>query len=101
MTIQTRTGEFKCFIDAMYYGFQWKEAQYITVEYSALKRDNEVVASVQTVKAQPWLIGSITIRGNWMEVSKHIEAAAQDHAEKEFGNSHVDKTIMSAIAPHI
>jgi hypothetical protein len=101
MTIQSHTGEFKCFIDAMYYGFQWKEAQYIDVEFTAVKRDDEVVASVQTIKAQPWLIGSITIRGNWMEVSKLIEAATLDHATKHFRNSHVDKTVMAALAPHI
>lgn len=86
----------------MYYGFQWKEAQYIDVEYTALKRDNEVVASVQNIKAQPWLIGSIAVRNNWMEVSKHIDAATLDHATKEFArNNHVDEIILGSIAAHI
>lgn len=101
MKIQSHTGEFKCFIDAMYYGFQWKEAQYIDVEYTAVKRGNEVVASVQNIKAQPWLIGAIVIRNNWMEVSKHIDAATLDHATKQFRNSHVDETILESITPFI
>lgn len=102
MNILTHTDEFKCFIDAMYYGFQWKEAQYIDVEYSAIKKGDEVVASVQSIKAEPWLIGSIAVRNKWMEVSNHIDAATLDHATKHFNrNSHVDETVMTAIAPFI
>lgn len=96
------TGTFKCFIDAMFYGFQWKEAQYIDVEFSAIKKDNDVVVAVQNIKAEPWLIGAIVIRNNWMEVSNHIDAATLDHATKHFNrNPHVNKTIAAAIAPHI
>lgn len=102
MNILTHTDEFKCFIDAMYYGFQWKEAQYIDVEYSAIKKGDEVIVSVQKIKAEPWLIGSIAVRNNWMEVSNHIDAATLDHATKHFNrNSHVDETILGSIAAHI
>lgn len=102
MNIQSISPTFDFHVDPMFFGFQWTEAQYITVEYSALKQDGEVVASVHKISATPWLIGSITIRGNWMAVDKEITAAAQDHAKKEFGrNGHVDQTVMSAIAPHI
>jgi hypothetical protein len=100
--LQAITGSFDFHVDPSHYGFQWSEAMYINVEYSALKRDGEVVASVYKISAAPWLIGSINIRGNWMAVDKEITAAAQDHAAKEFGrNGHVDETILSALAPHI
>lgn len=89
-------------VDPMYYGFQWSEAQYITVEYSALKKDDGVVSSAYTYKASPWLLASIAMRGHWMAVDKEITAAAQDHAAKEFNrNGHVDETILSALMPHI
>lgn len=102
MHILTHTDEFKCFIDAMYYGFQWKEAQYIDVEYSAIKKGDEVIVSVQNIKAQPWLIGSVAVRNNWMEVSNHIDAATLDHATKHFNrNIHVNETILGSIAAHI
>lgn len=102
MTTQATLGVFDFHIDPSHYGFQWIEAQYITVEYSALKREDGVVASAYTYKASPWLIGAIMIRNNWMAVDKEITAAAHDAAEKEFNrNGQVNETIMSAIAPHI
>lgn len=89
-------------VDPMHFGFQWNEAQYITVEYAALTKEDAVVASAYTYKASPWLLASIAMRGNWMIVDKEITAAAQDHAAKEFArNSHVDQTILSALMPHI
>lgn len=100
--IKAITAQFDFHVDARHFNFQWSEAMYITVKYSALKRDGEVVASVYEISAAPWLIGSITMRGNWMVVDKEITAAAQDHATKEFArNGQVDETIMSALAPHI
>jgi hypothetical protein len=102
MKLQANTGSFDFHVDAKHFGFQWSEAMYIKVEYSALKRDGDVVASVYNISAAPWLIGSITIRGNWMIVDKEITSAAQDHAAKTFDrNDHVNETILSAIAPHI
>lgn len=102
MTPQAKTGSFDFHVDPMFFGFQWTEAQYITVEYAALKKEDGVVASAYTYKASPWLIGSIVIRGNWMAVDKEITAAAQDHAAKEFArNGQVDETILSALMPHI
>lgn len=102
MTTKATIATFDFHVDPVHYGFQWSEPMYITVEYSALKRDGEVVASAYTYKASPWLIGSIVIRGNWMAVDKEMTAAAQDHATKEFArNGHVNETILSAIAPHI
>lgn len=102
MTLQAKTGSFDFHVDPKHYGFQWSEAQYITVEYSALIKEDGVVASAYTYKASPWLIGSIMIRNNWMAVDKEITAAAQDAAEKEFArNGQVNETIMSAIATHI
>jgi len=100
--IQTLIGTCKAFVDAMHYGFQWTEAQYITVEYSAIKEGDNVVASVNNISATPWLIGSITMRGNWMFVDKEITEAAQDHATKEFAKQgQVHPIIMGAVAPHI
>ncbi len=97
MTAITRTFDFH--IDPLYYGFQFKEAQYITVEYVAMKGAN---AEAITYKASPWLLGAIMFRGNWMAVDKEITAASQSHAAKEFArNSHVDETILSALVGHI
>lgn len=94
--------QFDFHVDAKHFNFQWSEAMYITVKYSALKRGDDVVVSVYEIGGAPWLLSSIAMRGNWMIVDREITAAAQDHAEKEFAsNGHVDKTIMSAIAPHI
>lgn len=107
MKTVTLSDKFKCFIDAMYYGFQWKEAQYMDVEFSAIKKGDDVVVAVQNIKAEPWLIGAIVIRNNWMEVSKHIDDATLAHATKEFNrNAHVNETVINAIAnylaaPHI
>lgn len=102
MTLQATTGTFDFHIDPKHYGFQWSAAMYITVEYTALKEGNEIVASAHKYSAEPWLISSIAMRGNWMIVDKEITAAAQDHATKEFArNGHVNETIMSVIAPFI
>lgn len=96
------TATFDFHVDPLYFNFQWSEAQYITVEYSALNREGEVVASAYTYKASPWLLASISMRGHWMTVDKEITAAAQDHAAKEFArNGHIDQTILSALMPHI
>lgn len=100
--IKATAGRFAFHVDPKHYGFQWTEPMYITVDYTAIKQGDDVVASVYSIAAMPWLITSIAMRGNWMIVDKEITAAAQDHAEKDFGrNGHVDKTIMSAITPHI
>lgn len=102
MTIKARQGVFDFHVDPSYYGFQFVEAQYITVEYAALKQEDGVVASAYNYKASPWLLGAIMFRGNWMAVDKEITEAAQDHAEKEFArNGHVDETILGALVPHI
>ena len=102
MSIQTHTGQFDFHVDPKYYGFQWTEAIYITVDYSAIKQDDGIVASVNKISAAPWLIGSINMRGNWMFVDKEMTAAAQDHAEKEFSRSiQIHPTIASALAPFI
>lgn len=109
-TISALTGQFKFHVDAMHYGFQWTEAQYITVDYTALKQKDGVVSSVHSITAEPWLLGSITMRGNWMAVDKEISEAAQDAAVKEFEKqieepddflTGIHPTIASAIAPHI
>lgn len=100
--LKALTASFDFHVDPLYYGFQFVEAQYITVEYAALKEGDGVVASATTYKASPWLIGAIMFRNNWIAVDREITAAAQDHAEKEFGrNKHVDETILSALVPHI
>jgi hypothetical protein len=100
--INAITQTFDFHVDPLFFGFQWPEAQYITVEYAALNKEDGVVASALTYKAAPWLIGAIVIRGHWMAVDKEITAAAQHHAAKEFGrNSHVDETILGALVPHI
>lgn len=102
MTPKARNGVFDFHVDPVHYAFQWTEAQYITVEYAALKQEDEVIASAYTYKASPWLLASIAMRGNWMIVDKEITEAAQDAAVKEFGrNPHVDETILSALVPHI
>lgn len=102
MTLQARTGIFDFHVDPAHYGFQFVGAQYITVEYAALKREDGVVASAYNYKASPWLIGSLMRQGSWMAVDKEITAAAQDHAEKEFArNVHVDEIILGALVPHI
>lgn len=102
MNVQSLTGEFKLFVDPMYYGYQWTEAQYVTIEYTAAKRGNDIGAAAQNVKGQPWLIGSIAVRNNWMEFSREIDAATLDHATKHFNrNSHVNETILGSIAAHI
>lgn len=94
--------ELKFEVASKHFNIQWKEIMYITVRYSAIESEGDVVASVYEISAAPWLLTSIAMRGNWMIVDKEITAAAQDHAVKEFArNGHVDETIMSAIAPHI
>jgi hypothetical protein len=96
------TGDYQFYVDPMYYGFQWTEAMYITVQYSAIKEGDSVVASANAITAAPWLLGSINMRGNWMAVDKEITTATQVHAEKEFArNNQVHDTIMEAIAPFI
>jgi hypothetical protein len=102
MTIKSIYGKFAFHVDPVHYGFQWTEAMYITVDYTAIKQGNDVVASVYSIAAVPWLMTSIVMRNNWMTVDKEITAAAQDHAEKEFGrNGQVNPTILQALAPHI
>jgi hypothetical protein len=101
MNILTHTDQFDFFVDAMYYGYQWKEAMYILVSYSAIKEGDKIVSSIDYIGAEPWLIGSIATRGNWMAVSKEMIEATQDIAEKHFRNPHVDEAVMTAIAPFI
>lgn len=102
MTTNTTTGKFAFHVEPKHYGFQWTEAQYITVDYTAIKQGNDVVASVYSIAAVPWLMTSIVMRDNWMIVDKEITAAAQSHAEKEFArNTQVNPTILSALQPHI
>lgn len=94
--------QFDFHVDAKYYGYQWTEALYITVSYSAIKDGDRIVSSIDVITVEPWLIGSIITHGYWMIVSKELIEAAQDAATKEFArNSHVNETIMSALAPHI
>jgi len=102
MKLQSITGDFDFYVDPMYYGFQWTEAMYITVQYSAIKEGDSVVASANNITAAPWLLGSINMRGNWMAVDKQITTATQAHAEKEFNrNGQVNETIMEALTPFI
>lgn len=102
MNILTHTDQFDFNVDPKYYGFQWTEAMYITVTYSAISDDSKVVSSIDNICAEPWLIGSIATHGNWMFVSKEMIEAAQDHATKHFNrNSHVNETILGSIAAHI
>lgn len=94
--------QFDFHVDAKYYGYQWTEALYITVSYSALKDGDQIVSSIDVITVEPWLLGSIIVHGYWTTVNKEMAQAAQDHAEKEFSrNNHVVDTIMNAIAPHI
>jgi hypothetical protein len=99
MTLQPITRTFDFHVDPMFYGFQFTDAQYITIEYVAL---SGTAAEAYTYKASPWLLGAIMFRGNWIAVDKEITAAVQSHAAKEFSrNSHVDETILSALVGHI
>lgn len=84
------TGDFDFHVDPKYFGFQWAEAMYIHAVYSAIKENERVISSIDIIAAEPWLIGSIVTHCYWMEVSKEMIAAAQDHAEKEFANSSCD-----------
>jgi hypothetical protein len=99
--IQQHADQFDFNVDPEHYGFQWKGPMYIQVHYAAIKEDARVIASIETITAEPWLIGSIVIRNNWMAVSKEMIEATQDIAEKHFRNAHVDETVMTAIAPFI
>lgn len=105
MNMQIITDSFDFHVDAQYYGYQWTEDMYITVEFTAIKKDDGVVSSVHNIKGTPWLLGSIIARNNWMEVDKEITAATQVHAVKEFKKqgmlAGIHPTIASAIAPHI
>lgn len=112
MNIKSIIDQFDFHVDASHYGYQWTEDMYITVDYSAIKEGEQVVASVNKISATPWLMGSIAMRGNWMAVDKEIIAAAQDHAEKEFNKQSaadiastmlagVHPTMASVIAPFI
>lgn len=102
MTTKATTGKFDFHVDPSHYGFQWKGPMYINVNYSAVMVGGRVISSIDKITAEPWLIGSIVIRGNWMAVNRETIEAAQDHAEKEFArNGHVNPTIMSALAPFI
>ena len=94
--------QFDFHIDAKYYGYQWTEALYITVCYSAIKDNDKIISSIDTITVEPWLIGSIITHGYWLAVNKEMIEAAQDAAEKHFNrNPHVDETVMTAIAPFI
>lgn len=105
MNIKSITDQFDFHVDARHFGFQWPEAMYITVQYSALKDDGPIVSSIDSITAEPWLIGSIVTHGNWMTVSKEMIEAAQDAAVKEFNKqgmlANINPIIASAIAPHI
>lgn len=92
--------QFDFHVDAKYYGYQWGDALYITVSYSALKDGGKVVSSIDVITVEPWLIGSIITHGYWLTVNKEIIEAAQDAAEKKFANP-VHPTKTSALAPFI
>lgn len=94
--------QFDFHVDAKYYGYQWVEALYITVSYSAIKDTDKIISSIDTITVEPWLIGSIITHGYWLTVNKEMIEAAQDAAEKHFArNSQVNETIFQALAPHI
>ena len=102
MNIQSHSDQFDFHVDPKHYGFQWKGPMYMQIHYAAIKEGDKVIASIETITAEPWLIGSIAIRDNWMAVSKETIEAAQDAAEKHFKrNGHVNETVMSALAPFI
>lgn len=102
MTTKSTTGDFDFHVDPKHYGFQWKGPMCIFVQYSAIKDGDRVIASIDSVTAEPWLINSIVIHNNWMAVNTELIAAAQCAAEKEFNrNVHVDETILGALVPHI
>jgi hypothetical protein len=92
--------QFDFYVDPKHYGFQWKGAMYMQIHYAAIKEGDKVIASIETITAEPWLIGSIVVHNNWLAVSKETIEAAQDVAEKHFNrNTQVSPTILQAIAP--
>lgn len=102
--------QFDFHVDAKYYGYQWTEALYITVSYSALKDGDKIISSIDTITVEPWLMGSIITHGYWMTVNKEMIEAAQDKAAKEFNKQgaadnamlkNIHPTIASALAPFI
>lgn len=101
MSTKAITEQFDFNVDPKHYGFQWKGPMYIQAHYTAIKDGDKVIASIETITAEPWLIGSIVIRNNWMAVNKEMIEAAQDHAEKEFAKGGIHPIIQSALAPFI
>jgi hypothetical protein len=99
--IQSVTDSFDHHVDARHFGFQWTEAMYIFVQYSAIKEGNKIVSSIDSITAEPWLIGSIVAHCNWEIVNKEIIEAGQDAARKEFArNGQVNQTLQ-ALTPFI
>jgi hypothetical protein len=93
-------GKFDFQVDARHFGFKFTTADYIAVEYIALKKEGvKLGVTIMNVKAAPHVFGSISIHGSWLEMYREMEAAAKDHAEKELNgmDSNVHPTIMKAV----
>jgi hypothetical protein len=93
------TKKFSYHVDAALFGYQWKDAQYIDVEYYAMKNDGKIIASVTNLSAPPYLFGMIVVHGNWLELMNGIEGAAKHNAEKYLGTNNLPPAIAQALQP--
>lgn len=87
-------------VDAKHFNYMWKDAMYITVQYTTWKEEGRIKFTIDNITAPPFLIGSIVLHGNWWAVDVEINAAVQANAEFEFAKQ-VHPTIASALAPFI
>jgi hypothetical protein len=97
--MKTFKSKFAFLVDSKYSGFEWT-GEYITADYTAIIENNSVRNVVITnTSGAPYVFGAVAIHGNWMELSREMDAAAKDHAIKELSgmDSNIHPTIMKAV----
>lgn len=95
------TGSFRLHIDPSLYAFKWKDAEYITVEYTAAQLAGDKISVITHINAPMYLLGMIVVADKWIELDREVIEAARSHAMDQFRNQQVHPTIMSALAPFI
>lgn len=84
-------------VDAKHFNYQWKEAMNIEVEYSGFVADGVAKVAISKVSAAPWLLSSIMIHSNWLNVYSEMESAAKHNALEVSRNDHVDQAVLNSI----
>jgi hypothetical protein len=92
------TNSFKFHVDAKHFGFQWTEAMYIDVTYSAFIKGDKSEVAITNVSAPLFQMTSIVIHDNWLIVCEEMQKAAEANFAKVAPNGHVNPTVLNSIA---